>query len=113
MAVTQVATTPTGRIAWVWDPYPGSWHDTRAADISGLLDQVQPNHVLADKGYQGTGALTPIRKPAGHPPNEVARNCGRVHSANRDPVERAIAHLKNLHTLKTPYRRPYTPSSSP
>ena len=61
MAVTQVATTPTGRIAWVWDPYPGSWHDTRAADISGLLDQVQPNHVLADKGYQGTGALTPIR----------------------------------------------------
>ncbi|SDM76596.1 Helix-turn-helix of DDE superfamily endonuclease [Actinomyces ruminicola] len=66
----QVACTPSGALAWVSDPLPGSVHDATAIRASGLLDvppedlshqQAPPTHI-GDKGYTGLGMTTPVRK---------------------------------------------------
>ncbi|WP_448070471.1 transposase family protein [Georgenia yuyongxinii] len=58
----QVACTLSGQLAWVSDPVPGKTHDARAIRESGFLED-RPDD-LGDKGYIGTGMITPIRKPA-------------------------------------------------
>jgi hypothetical protein len=58
----QVACTLDGRLAWVSTDRPGSFHDMRAIRESGFLDDIDPVQVLADKGYLGAGAITPVRK---------------------------------------------------
>ncbi|WP_222706305.1 transposase family protein, partial [Actinomyces ruminicola] len=69
---------PSGAIAWVSDPLPGSVHDAAALRASGLLDvppqdlpggQAPPTHI-GDKGYTGLGMITPIKKLPGPPLHE-------------------------------------------
>ena len=102
----QVATTLDGDLAWISDPTPGSTHDLTALRATGLLEGRSADQVLADKGYQGAGLLTPIRKPPGRPLLAWQKKFNRDHAGMRYVVERAIAHLKNWKTLATPYRRP-------
>jgi DDE superfamily endonuclease len=47
------------------DPLPGSTHDTKAIHTTGLSELLGDGNAIGDKGYIGTGILTPYRKPAG------------------------------------------------
>ncbi|RLK60526.1 transposase family protein [Actinokineospora cianjurensis] len=101
----QVARTLDGRLAWVSDPLPGNWHDTRCLTDSGVLDR-DVSHWMGDKAYVGMGILTPIRTPARRELVKWERNFNHEHNAIRVRVEHAIANLKTWRILHTDYRRP-------
>jgi hypothetical protein len=61
----QFVVTLDGRLAHVTDPLPGSVHDTKVVRESGILDVLDPTNVFGDKGYVGTGVITPFKKPIG------------------------------------------------
>ena len=102
----QVAVTLDGRLAHLSDPLPGRTHDARAVRDSGLLEVLDAGNTLADKGYLGTGMLTPTRKPPGGQLTASQKNLNSQINALRAVVERAIAHLKTWRVLHTDYRRP-------
>lgn len=103
----QVACDLTGSLAWVSDPTPGSTHDAKAIDISGLLDHFGDTPLIGDKGYIGKGMITPDRKPLGQELSEEQKNYNRSVNSIRSAVERTIAHLKTWRILHTDYRRPF------
>ena len=104
----QVACTLSGNLAWISDPLPGSTHDAAALRASGLLETPEPIQHVADKGYQGLGLITPIKKlptqdelPAEH------KQFNQEISAIRWTIEQTIAQLKTWRILHTDYRRPH------
>lgn len=103
----QVLATLSGRLAWASDPLPGSVHDVRALDISGLLEVLEPASIIADKGYVGRGLITPPKQTPGTPLAELDKEHARDINKIRYVVERLIAHLKNWRILATNYRRPH------
>jgi DDE superfamily endonuclease/Helix-turn-helix of DDE superfamily endonuclease len=95
-----------GELAWISDPLPGSTHDKAAFDHHHVGDHLDPARIVADKGYQGTGAITPTKKP---PNRELAKSdrqrnesIGKI----RYLIERANANIKTWRILHTDYRRP-------
>jgi len=104
----QVACTLAGNLAWVSDPTPGRTNDTQALRASGLLDTPEPVEHIADRGYQGLGLITPIKKlPAQDElPAEHKRFNQEVGSI-RWIIEQTIAQLKTWRILHTDYRRPH------
>lgn len=103
----QVACTLDGRLAWVSDPLPGSTHDVTALRASGLLDTEHTTLHLADRGYQGTCLLTPVKRRPGQPLNDHDRAFNTSLNRIRATVERVIANLKTWRVLHTDYRRPH------
>lgn len=107
----QVVADLDGLVADVGDPVPGARHDSAAFWISGIAERRRGHYapggpgLTGDKGYLGTGMITPDRKPPGRDlsPGQKAYNTSvnRIRAA----VERAIAHIKNWKILKTGYRR--------
>ena len=61
---------------------------------------------IGDKGYQGSGFITPFKKPRGGTLLDWQKEFNKDVSRLRAPVERAIAHLKAWRILHTDYRRP-------
>jgi DDE superfamily endonuclease len=61
--------------------------------------------LTGDKGYQGTGMITPDRKPPGRELSAGQKAYNTSVNRIRAAVERAIAHIKNWKVLKTGYRR--------
>lgn len=105
----QVAVTLEGRVAWLSKPYTGNTHDLTAIRNSGLLKKVNPNNVIADKGYQcDEGILTPIKKPKNGELTENDKEFNRQIHQIRWVVEQKISHLKNWLAFKEDYRRPYS-----
>jgi hypothetical protein len=51
----QVVCDLQGRLRWVSDPTPGSRHDIAALRDSAVLDTLDPELWIADKGYLGQG----------------------------------------------------------
>lgn len=103
----QVITDMRGNVIAISDPFAGSWHDVHVLDESGYTDLLGlAGTTFGDKGYEGRGFITPVRKPAG---GELLL---REHEFNaeiaslRAPVERAIANIKAWRVLHTDYRRP-------
>ena len=70
--------------------------DIMAAAFSGI----------GDKGYQGSGFITPFKKPQGGELLDWQKEFNAQVNRLRAPVERAIAHLKSWRILHTDYRRP-------
>ncbi len=103
----QVAATLDGHLAWVSDPTPGATHDTTAIRNSGLLEELPPANLIADKGYVGTGMITPIKHPPGRELSQNRKNFNTEINRIRYVVERTIAHLKTWRILHADYRRPY------
>jgi hypothetical protein len=107
----QVVANLQGRVVDVGDPCPGSMYDSRAFTESGLAERwsqhIHPDGpgMIGDKGYQGTGMITPTKKPPGRDLTDVRQACNTAINRIRAAVERAIAHLKNWKILKTGYRR--------
>jgi hypothetical protein len=103
----QVVTDLQGRVMWVSDPVPGSWHDMRALEETHFMDGIDPSIVVADKGYQGSEAITPTKKPSEGELTDEQKANNKVINSVRSGVERGISHLKNWNILRTDYRRPY------
>ena len=59
-----VVCTLDGELAWISDPIDGSRHDTYCLRESGGLTSEIAGNWTGDKGYVGTGTLTPFKKPA-------------------------------------------------
>ena len=102
----QIVTGLDGRLLHVGDATPGRTHDTRAVRDTGLLATLDPTNTIADKGYLGTGILTPIRKPPGGELLDWQKTFNTQVNSLRAVVERAISHLKTWRVLHTDYRRP-------
>jgi len=102
----QFVVTLDGRLAHITDPLPGSVHDTKAARESGILDVLDPTNMFGDKGYVGTGVITPFKKPIGGELVDWQRKFNTDINSRRYVVERAIANFKVWRVLFTDYRRP-------
>ncbi len=73
---------------------------------SGILSGVTPGSWIADKGYIGSGMITPIRKPAHRDLLAWEKEFNTAVNRIRYVVERAIANFKTWRIMHTDYRRP-------
>lgn len=102
-----IVTGLAGNIIYVSEPMTGNAHDMTVlthTDVTGILTHA--GGVIADKGFQGSGYLTPIKKPLDRDLYSREHDHNNQVSALRAPVERAIANLKTWRILHTDYRRP-------
>lgn len=102
----QFAADLSGRLAYMSDPLPGKTHDATAVRATTLTDRLDTGGVVADKGYAGTGATTPVKKP---PSGELLDWQKEFNTAiNRTcwVIERVIPNFKTWRCMHTDYRRP-------
>lgn len=107
----QVIADLDGHVTDVGEPVNGARHDAAAFFLSGIAERwaahLGPDGpgMIGDGGYQGTGPITPDKKPPGG--DLTGKQKAYNYSVNRlrAAVERAIAHLKNWKILKTGYHR--------
>lgn len=102
----QVACTLYGRLAWISDAIDGRRHDAHCINESGALVTVDPASWIGDKGYVGTGVLTPIKKPPYRELLDWEKEFNKEVNRIRSVIERVIANLKTWRILHTDYRRP-------
>jgi hypothetical protein len=105
---TQLISLLDGTAVWVSAPLPGKTHDARAFKETEAEDILkEAGGGFGDKGYQGTGLVTPKKKPKGGELTMSDKEYNSQISSFRAPIERLIAHFKNWKMLHTDYRRPY------
>jgi hypothetical protein len=102
----QVVTNADGKLCHISDPLPGSRHDKKSVEESGVAEAIDIETAVADKGYQGTGAITPKKKPKGGELTDQDKEFNTSVNRIRYVVERAIANIKTWRILHTDYRRP-------
>jgi len=109
----QVIGLLSGDVIFISDPLPGSVNDVTAYGMTPVAEIVASSSGgFADKGYQGTGMVTPRKKSKLKGLSKGDKENNAVISGLRAPIERAIAHFKAWRTLHTDYRRPYHTYSS-
>ena len=69
-------------------------------EVKEILDLA--GSVVADKGFQGSGYVTPAKKPTHRELYVREHEYNAQISSIRAPIERAVAHLK---TLEDPFHR--------
>ncbi|MGI8429537.1 MAG: transposase family protein [Solirubrobacteraceae bacterium] len=102
----QVACTIHGRLAWISDPVNGSRHDNYCLGESGALLTLDPKNWIGDKGYVGSGMISPFKKPAGGELTGWQQEFNTQVNKIRWIIEQAISHFKNWRIVHTDYRRP-------
>jgi hypothetical protein len=102
----QVVCDLAGRLRWISDPDDGCRHDSAALRGSGVLDRIDPENWIGDKGYVGLGMLTPIKKPPHRDLLGWEKEFNTAINRIRWRIEQAIANLKTWRILHTDYRRP-------
>jgi len=103
----QAIATLRGDLIFVSEPVTGHNHDMTALAETETADVMAAAFSgIGDKGYQGSGYITPIKKPKHRKLLDWEREFNTEVSRLRAPVERAIAHLKSWRILHTDYRRP-------
>jgi len=95
-----------GRLVWISDPVDGCRHDSVALARSGVLETLDRATWMGDKGYIGTGVITPIRKPPSRDLSDSEKQFNTGINRIRYVIEQTIAHLKTWRILHTDYRRP-------
>ncbi len=95
-----------GELLHVSEPTPGRTHDARAIRDTGTLALLDPANTIGDRGYLGTGLLTPWRKPPGGALLEWQKEFNTALNKLRYVAERAIANYKTWRIMHTDYRRP-------
>jgi hypothetical protein len=93
-------------VAWISDPVDGCRHDTAALALSGVIDTLDPDNWMGDKGYVGNDMITPIKKPAHRGLLDWEKEFNTGVNKIRYQIERTIANLKTWRILHTDYRRP-------
>jgi hypothetical protein len=105
---SQLISLLDGNAVWISDPLPGKAHDARAFKDTGAAQIVQnAGGGFGDKGYQGTGLVTPKKKPEGGELTMSDKEYNSQIASFRAPVERLVAHFKSWKIFHTDYRRPY------
>jgi hypothetical protein len=102
----QVVVDLNGWLVHMSDPLPGSAHDAKALDDSKIAQMIDIEQTVADKGYQGKGPITPVKKPPGGKLADDDKQFNTTINRIRYVVERAIANFKIWRILHTDYRRP-------
>src|SRR5659263_418170 len=90
----QVVCDVYGRLVWISDAVDGCRHDIEALRRSGVLDTLDPSDWMGDKGYIGSGMLTPIRKPEHRNLLDWEIEFNNDVSRVRYMIERTIANFK-------------------
>jgi hypothetical protein len=97
-----------GAAVYVSDPLPGCTHDAAAFATTPVAEIVHNSGGgIGDKGYQGTGLVTPRKKPKGGELSKRDKESNAVISALRAPIERLVAHFKSWRIFHADYRRPH------
>lgn len=105
----QFACLLNGDPVFISDPLDGCVHDAIAYEETEVKKIVgSSGGGIGDKGYQGTGLITPRKKPKGGELSKKDKECNAGVSALRAPVEQIIAHFKTWRIFHTDYRRPYS-----
>jgi DDE superfamily endonuclease/Helix-turn-helix of DDE superfamily endonuclease len=102
----QVACTLDGELVWISDPVDGSRHDTFCLRESGALTVDAAANWTGDKGYVGTGMVTPFKKPADRELLEWEKEFNTQINQIRYVIEQTIANFKTWRIMHTDYRRP-------
>jgi hypothetical protein len=102
----QVACDLNGRLAWISDPVDGCRHDSAALALSGVIDTLNPENWIGDKGYVGNDMITPIKKPPYRDLLDWEKEFNTAVNKIRYLIEQTIANLKTWRILHTDYRRP-------
>lgn len=104
---SQVISDLAGDVIFVSEPVTGHNHDMTALRESETADVIAAAFSgIGDKGYQGSGYITPVKKPQFRELLDWEKEFNADVSRLRAPVERAIAHIKSWRILHTDYRRP-------
>ena len=85
---------------------PGATHDSKAITTSGVLEQIDPSCCTDDKGYIGTGVVTPCKKSPNGELTQAQKQANKALGRIRYVVEGTIAHIKAWKILTHDYRRP-------
>jgi DDE superfamily endonuclease/Helix-turn-helix of DDE superfamily endonuclease len=102
----QVLGTLDGELVWISDPVDGSRHDTYCLRESGALPADAAGNWTGDKGYVGTGVLTPIKKPTYRDLLDWEKTFNTQINKIRYVIEQIIANFKTWRIMHTDYRRP-------
>jgi hypothetical protein len=102
----QVVGTLDGELVWISDPVDGSRHDTYCLRESGALAPDTAGNWTGDKGYVGTGTLTPFKKPAHRDLLDWEKEFNTQINKIRWVIEQIIANFKTWRIIHTDYRRP-------
>jgi len=98
-----------GAAVYISDPLSGRTHDATAFTATPVADIVAASGGgIADKGYQGSGMVTPRKTPPRGQLSIGDKKNNAVISGLRAPVERLVAHFKSWRIFHTDYRRPYS-----
>jgi len=101
----QVISDLDGNLLAVSDPVPGKCHDMAAVKATAFDVLLAPaGDVIADKGYQGSGYVTPVKKPQNDELLVREHEFNKWVSGLRAAVERSVANLKTWRILHTDYR---------
>jgi hypothetical protein len=104
----QLVSLLDGDAVYISDPLPGGTHDANAFAATPVAEIVQHSGGgIGDKGYQGTGLVTPRKKPKGGELGNRDKENNAAISALRAPVERLVAHFKSWRIFHADYRRPH------
>ena len=97
-----------GDPVFISDPLDGSTHDATAfKDTPAKKIVDKSGGGIADKGYQGTGMVTPKKKPRGGELADSDKEYNAQVSSLRAPVEQLVGHFKAWRIFHADYRRPY------
>jgi hypothetical protein len=97
-----------GTPVYISEPLPGKTHDMAAFRETSAEEIVgSSSGGIGDKGYQGSGMITPKKKPKGGSLTESDKEYNAQVSSLRAPVERFVAHFKSWRIFHSDYRRPY------
>jgi DDE superfamily endonuclease len=102
----QVASTLSGKLAWISDAIEGSRHDSYCLGESAALLTIDPGDWIGDKGYIGNDMITPFRKPAGGELHDWQKEFNTQVNKIRYVIEQVIANFKTWRIMHTDYRRP-------
>jgi hypothetical protein len=99
----QAVSNLRGDLLFVSEPVTGNNHDMTALADTGTADIMAAAFSgIGDKGYQGSGFITPFKKPQGGKLLDWQKEFNAEVNRLRAPVERAIAHLKSWRVLPMP-----------
>jgi hypothetical protein len=106
---TQMVVGPDGEIMDVSETVPGSQHDKKLYDESGVGDQLDEDEaMMGDSGFQGIQkdhkAVLPDKKPKGGELTDAQKKRNHRISQKRIVVENTIAQVKTFRVLYHVYR---------
>ena len=88
-----------GSAVWISGPLPGKTHDAKAFKETGAADIVKESGGgFGDKGYQGSGLVTPKKKPKGGELTMSDKEYNSQIASFRAPVEtcRSLQELEDI-----------------